>query len=66
MPSPKQYPTDLDFAMAIREVGNPQLARVLESVMQEFERRGIYHLALQQLVDRIARRHLALDGARRP
>lgn len=64
MPSPKQYPTDLDFAEAVREVGNPQLARCLETVMQEFERRGIYALALEQLVARIAHRTLALDGAR--
>lgn len=64
VPSPKQYPTDLDFAEAVAAVGNPQLARCLEMVVQEFERRGIYHLALQQLVDRVARRNLALDGKR--
>lgn len=57
---PKEYPTDFDFAEALNQVGNPQLARVLESVMLEFERRGIYHLALEQLVERIAHRRLAL------
>jgi len=62
MPRPKQYPTDLDFAEAIREVGNPELARVLESVMMEFERRGIHHLAIQQLYERLAHRMLALNA----
>ena len=64
MAEPKQYPTDLDFAEAMREVGNPQLARVLETVMQEFERRGIHHLAIEQLYRRLAHRALALNGNR--
>ncbi len=60
MAEPIRYPTDVDFAVALRGVEDRQLARVLESVMLEFEHRGIYALALEQLVERIAHRRLAL------